>query len=572
MVLFAQNPATTLINCQAEAGVEKDTICHGESVKLMAINEADQYSWTSLTTLTGDTTRNPTVSPDFDMTYFLSARSFGSELLQNGDFEDGLGGFSSDYNLGLGGNMGFLSEQGTYGISVNPATLHQDYAACTDHSDGTGRMLIVNGNTIDNEKIWCQTIEVETGTDYQLSFWASALTPFNPAVLQFSVNDESLEQVFTVAPAICSWSNFKELWKSGDQTQAEICIVNKNTGQGGNDFALDDISLKPICISHDSVSVVVSNPYAAINNVRDVGCDGTLGSAFVNASGGIGPYNFSWLDQQNTQTANDLEEGIVAVTITDAFGCTNTAAAQIGLATTPIIDTAIIDQPFCYDELGRIQLQMAGLEDAFSFSLDGGPFLSDGNTAFLFEDIVPGQHQIISKASNGCELSYNFTIEASDRGFVEIETLEGEKLCNNESLTLDAGNFESYFWSTGDTQASIEISEVGTYSVDVLDAEGCMGTAEIKIERCESWAMPNAFTPDGDGENDTFGPIFVGDLNILNFQIYNSWGKLVHDQPRPWDGTFNGKSHPSGVLIYSIQFYLPNQSPIQLKGQVTLVR
>lgn len=572
MVLFAQNPTTTSTNCQALAAVEKDTICQGELIQLLALNEADQYSWTSLTTLIGDTTRNPMVSPEFDMTYFLSAKSFGEELLQNGDFEDGLSHFSSDYNLGLGGNMGFLSEQGTYGISVNPSTLHQDYADCTDHSEGSGKMLVVNGNAIDNEQVWCQTIAVEVGSDYQISFWATALTNSNPAILKFSVNEESLEQVFTVDPEICTWTNFKELWKSGDQTQAEVCIINKNTGQGGNDFALDNISLQRICTSYDSVKVVVSNPFAAINNVKDVGCDGTLGSAFVNASGGIGPYSYSWNDQQSTQTANDLEEGIITVTITDALGCKNTAAAQVGLAATPSIDSAIISQPFCHDDLGRVQLRMAGLEDAFSFSLDDGPFLSDGNSDYLFEDITPGQHQITSKASSGCELAYTFIIEASDRGFVEIEALEGEKLCDNTSLTLDAGQFESYFWSTGDTLSTIEITEVGTYSVDVLDAEGCMGTADINIERCESWVMPNAFTPDNDGVNDTFGPIFIGDLSILNFQIYNSWGKLVYDQPRPWDGTFNGKSHPAGVLIYNIQFYLPNQAPIQMKGQFTLVR
>jgi len=64
--------------------------------------------------------------------------------------------------------------------------------------------------------------------------------------------------------------------------------------------------------------------------------------------------------------------------------------------------------------------------------------------------------------------------------------------------------------------------------------------------------MPNAFSPNGDGLNDTFGPSLSGTLSIVNLQVYNRWGEKVHDAATEWDGTFRGKEQDQEVFVYRI--------------------
>src|SRR5690606_31279313 len=90
---------------------------------------------------------------------------------------------------------------------------------------------------------------------------------------------------------------------------------------------------------------------------------------------------------------------------------------------------------------------------------------------------------------------------------------------------------------------------VFAYTVVVTDQFGCQGTASVNVvvenPFCDERDiyLPNAFTPNGDGENDL---LFVRGnyITSIDFHIYNRWGQEVFsttDQSTPWDGTFNGK-------------------------------
>jgi len=96
----------------------------------------------------------------------------------------------------------------------------------------------------------------------------------NPAILQFSINDEQLGQRFTAEFDVCQWRQFYELWESGDTTTAEICIVNRNEDRNGNDFALDDFLFVEIEeIQFDSTWVIIKDVTidAQISTLPDCG-------------------------------------------------------------------------------------------------------------------------------------------------------------------------------------------------------------------------------------------------------------------------------------------------------------
>ncbi len=90
--------------------------------------------------------------------------------------------------------------------------------------------------------------------------------------------------------------------------------------------------------------------------------------------------------------------------------------------------------------------------------------------------------------------------------------------------------------------------------------------------------FPNAFTPNGDGANDVFRPIFPCEVVFSNLKVFSRWGELVFETNEPltgWDGRINGLDAPSDVYVWRVE-YEAIRSGEQLhfveKGGVTLLR
>ena len=87
--------------------------------------------------------------------------------------------------------------------------------------------------------------------------------------------------------------------------------------------------------------------------------------------------------------------------------------------------------------------------------------------------------------------------------------------------------------------------------------------------------VPNAFTPNGDGNNDVFRPIPIGMKSINYFKVYNRRGQLVFStstQNKGWDGTFKGAPQDSQVYVWIVEGIDYQDKVIFQKGTVTLIR
>ena len=87
--------------------------------------------------------------------------------------------------------------------------------------------------------------------------------------------------------------------------------------------------------------------------------------------------------------------------------------------------------------------------------------------------------------------------------------------------------------------------------------------------------LPNAFSPDGDGLNDTFKPVASAD-NITSFkmQIYNRWGQLLFetsDIGSGWDGSYYGNKVMGGSFVYKIEYFIGSKNFVKT-GTVVVVR
>jgi gliding motility-associated-like protein len=115
--------------------------------------------------------------------------------------------------------------------------------------------------------------------------------------------------------------------------------------------------------------------------------------------------------------------------------------------------------------------------------------------------------------------------------------------------------------------------------VRVTSHEGCTQSDTVQIRWGNgAFFLPNAFTPNGDGLNDEFGPITVFEkIKDFHMAIYSRWGELVfetNNETQGWDGRVKGKTCQSGVYIYQINFLEQgnNATSKTIRGTVVLVR
>lgn len=101
-------------------------------------------------------------------------------------------------------------------------------------------------------------------------------------------------------------------------------------------------------------------------------------------------------------------------------------------------------------------------------------------------------------------------------------------------------------------------SEPGGYRVVcAVNNQYCTSDSmEVSVQISESYlAVPNVFTPNGDGKNDEFRVAYRS-LKEFHCWVYNRWGKLVYEWTDPakgWDGTINGRPAAEGAYYYVIR-------------------
>lgn len=169
--------------------------------------------------------------------------------------------------------------------------------------------------------------------------------------------------------------------------------------------------------------------------------------------------------------------------------------------------------------------------------------------------------------------------------FPDSLTITQDNFCaTTKSLNLYAPSGYSYLWSTGTTSQSIIINPPilnSQYYVVIADTNMCYDTLYytpvittlppvITID-----AIPNIFTPNGDGINEDFG-IVADSYDFFEFFIYNRWGTLLfsstHSDDR-WNGEIAKSEAPAGAYFYIANIKACGKSQlVQYKGVVNLLR
>lgn len=176
----------------------------------------------------------------------------------------------------------------------------------------------------------------------------------------------------------------------------------------------------------------------------------------------------------------------------------------------------------------------------------------------------------------------------SEPVIVQVNPLPQISLPNQVSIDLGhstqlasvvIGDINSYQWSPATGLSSTSIpnplaspQKTTTYQLSVTASTGCQSSAQITVTVLEPVVIPNTFTPNGDGINDTWNIAYLSDYNHCTVDVFTRYGQQIfhsNGYPVAWDGTYGGKNLPTGTYYYVID--LENDTA-KLSGFVAIIR
>lgn len=372
-------------------------------------------------------------------------------------------------------------------------------------------------------------------------------------------------------------------WLPGGQTGPTLTV----TPSGDQQYTAA-LSYGIGCNAADSVLVIVNKKPELNLNPNTSICKGdTVALALPHTTNAT----FQWtppagLDNPSSATP----KAFPGTTTTYNVVATDLNCVSTGTVTVTVSDAQVNagqDQSICYGESVMLEVVTSGSPvdsviwmpgHRLGSSITVAPVINSVYTATIYYGV-------------NCSKSDLVTVNVSPPITVDLSSVPDsqDSICDGTTVKLKAALVHTgavtLVWLAdgtpiqGANKDSLEVTPAnGTnYTLVATDANGCTASStpiSFKTKRC--FHIPNAFTPNGDSANDTFGPIGAeGSFTIQSFHIYNRWGQKVFEateSAQKWDGRANGKDASSDVYVYTLSVRFANGVVEDYHGEVTLLR
>ncbi|TNE54203.1 MAG: hypothetical protein EP338_08550 [Bacteroidetes bacterium] len=349
------------------------------------------------------------------------------------------------------------------------------------------------------------------------------------------------------------------------------------------------VTIKDVNDCEVTETVTVNNVGAATLSVSStpVTCASACsGTATVVATGGTGTLDYLWdatAGNQTTELATNLCEGTYTCQVTDDNNCESFITVTVDPAPVVTLNGQVTNESCTSLCDGELAFQVSGATGnaASSYSLDGVTF-TDVNASPI-QNLCPGIYTLNVIDDIGCSDAIQF--EISTDAVLDFGVSNDTLICEGETATLavTGTGLSNIVWSTGSNDPSIQVSTETTtaYTVDFTQS-GCnlqksilVTTQFCSIPVEEQLQLPNIFTPDGDGKNDVYLPVFATPGVIVeSFMILNRWGNVMIESGEiSWDGKLpSGKEAVDGTYFYKLIYNFKGQEQTTLHGFIQLVR
>lgn len=299
---------------------------------------------------------------------------------------------------------------------------------------------------------------------------------------------------------------------------------------------------------------------------------------------------------------------IIQLLIVSNFGCSDSATQTIIVNPNPIVNFTANDtigcEPLCVNFLNLSSIE-TGANAAWLWSFgDGSPASTSQDISHCYNNdsvFLPNYFSVTFTVTSdsGCVTtkSKNNYIAVYPNPIAGFTVQPQTTTITNPIISMTDLSTGADFWvwnfgdgsvpfTTGtDTTSAFNpaphtYADSGTYTITLIVSNqyNCIDTAyqSIFIEPDILFFIPNAFTPDGDGINDTFSGKGVF-INGFEMNIFDRWGNLIYktnDINQPWNGKANHGNEiaQADVYVYVIKVTDFQMRKYKYKGIVTLIR
>ena len=484
------------------------------------IGNAIFTTWSPSTGLSNPNILNPVATITGPITYTLTGWGIdpaNPNLIVNGDFEQGNIGFSSDYNFVI--NLPIVQDEmvdeGTYTVINNPTAVHSGFASCNDHTPGSGdNMMVVNG-AASFQDVWCQTVNVNPNTWYNVAAWVASVHSSSPAVLQFSINGTPIGDIVNAPSTTCQWVPFNTAWNSGSSTSATICILNLNTASSGNDFAIDDISMVGLCPVEDEVNIILVDEVAPVPIIHGhyFLCEGQTGVYTVELPPGTPVLNYIWtappgatvVSGQGTPIAGvkwDITQiGSLCLTI-ETLCDENMACYQVTVEDLPELPLITGPAVLCTGETATFSTQELNPDDEYNWIIPPQLVVinGQGTNEIDVEWAAAGDVEICLEVSNECGTTENCAFISL---FPAYQTLLDTILCTGTMIVINGNLYGNGNWTGTEYFTTIDGCD-SIVDIIISEASSLEFTFDVIMCQGDSMFLEGAFQTEGGTYIDSF--------------------------------------------------------------------
>ncbi|MFW6227745.1 MAG: gliding motility-associated C-terminal domain-containing protein, partial [Bacteroidota bacterium] len=328
----------------------------------------------------------------------------------------------------------------------------------------------------------------------------------------------------------------------------------------------------------DTITINEPQPLSLSFTSKDISCfAGQDGEIDLRVNGGTTPYKYQWYSPDYAlstveQDMTNAKAGQYMVAVTDSNGCEASISAELNQPEPLELELEGEDILCNGESTGEIYTSVQGGTKDYSYSWSNGD--NDANPKQLPADA----YSVTVTDNQGCEVFSSITLYEPPP--IEINLLSTPVSCNAqkdgkiESSVSGGSGAYSYIWSSDETKENIKNLNEGKYHVTVSDIYECKETASAVVDKSDLDCIniPNSFTPNGDGYNDTWVIRNAYLFPECTVHVFNQWGNIIYESTgysKPWNGKYQGSIVPSGTYYYI--FRTTPESP-ERTGTLTILK
>ena len=470
-------------------------------------------------------------------------------------------------------------------IDVNPTGGVAPYTySWSDFGNGKLRTDLVSGKytvTVTDSNNCEKSVEIELKSAPQFNI-TSDVSP----ITCFGANDGSIKLTIDggKAPVSLEWA---------DDPQAGT--TRSNLKSGVYSVLLKDSSGCEI----NEIYTITEPAKLQLSAIKSdaLDCDDpNSGSIDLQVIGGNPPFTYVWSNGDTTEDLSDVSANNYSVIVTDSKGCTVEKTFSIVRPFELKIDLTSNLRVVCETRDVYLVNKVTIEGGVFPYTVKWSSGDVSGSNGEIMETNVEGSYSVEVTDNNGCTKTQIFDVVLPKLGYPEFDYTSFYwqtfgALTFNDPITFTNNSTESFLsvsWDFGDGNSSDQNDPVhsyekkGSYDVTlyVTYFSGCIYEIKKTIYVGDSYEIefPNAFTPNGDGLNDTFRPVYYG-FKSVDLQVFDTWGTLIYSETAKganimngWNGMLNGKPATNGNYIFQVSGEAFNGETVLKNGPFTLLR